>query len=210
MVLEHLHTNLHNFKKKPEIKIVKLWLRQILDALCYCHDTLKIVHCDLKPPNILVNKDGTIIKLADFGLYETIGEKPEYLHICTLWYKPPEQILGTKNCHPCIDMWAVGCIFAELILGGPLFPGDSDIDQLFKIFKLFGTPNSTSSPTLLKLPDWSQNFPRWAQTRDKFVNMFKTHLENDGIDLLLKMLDMEPTRRISAREALQDKWLKVE
>jgi cyclin-dependent kinase 2 len=108
-------------------------MRQMLAALAHCH-LHRIAHRDLKPQNILVDPSGTL-KLADFGMARYLGFLPrDYTpEVVTLWYRPPEILLGLQ-CTVAADMWSCGCIFAELLAEKPLFPGESEIDQLRRIF----------------------------------------------------------------------------
>ncbi len=118
---------------------------------------------DVKPSNLLFNNEGRL-KLADFGLARRVSSKmkenpdlrPMSLEIATRWYKAPEVLLGSHSYDHSVDMWAVGCIFAELIDGSPFFPGNNDIDQLFKIIKVMGTPTASSWPAIESLPDFNK------------------------------------------------------
>ena len=108
---------------------------QLLGAVEYIHSH-GIAHRDLKTENIMLDSDGNL-KLADFGLARTVGVPMRtYTHeVVTLWYRAPEILLGGKHYAPAVDMWSLGCIFAEMVTRKPLFPGDSEIDELFKIFR---------------------------------------------------------------------------
>lgn len=115
---------------------------QILDGLAYCHSK-RIIHRDLKPQNLLLNKN-LQLKLADFGLARAFSlpvrpytkeVRNYFLILVTLWYRGPEILLGSQEYSKPVDIWSVGCIFAELCLSQPIFQGESDIDQLLKIFK---------------------------------------------------------------------------
>ena len=117
------------------------YLRQLLDGIAYCHDH-RVLHRDLKPQNLLIDNKGCI-KLADFGLARAFGlPMRAYTHeVITLWYRAPEILLGGKTYDMAVDVWGLGCIFAEMLTKHPLFPGDSEIDQLFRIFRTLGTPD---------------------------------------------------------------------
>lgn len=118
----------------------------------------------------------------------------------TLWYRAPEILLGSKIYACPVDMWSVGCIFSEMATLTPLFPGDSEIDELYKIFRVLGTPNESVWPGVTKLPDYKPTFPQW---KPMDLAQLIPDLEPAGIDLLKKMLVYEPSKRISAKEALK-------
>jgi cyclin-dependent kinase 2 len=115
-----------------------------------------------------------------------------------LWYRAPELLLGTQFYSTPVDIWSVGCIFAEMVLRKPIFPGDSEIDQLFRIFRTMGTPDDEMWPGVTKLPDFKSTFPKWPQ--QNLASILKT-IEPSGIELLQMMLVYEPQRRISAMNA---------
>lgn len=119
--------------------------------------------------------------------------------IITLWYRPPEVLLGMENYTTKVDSWSVGCIMAEMFLNKPLFPGDSEIGQIFKIFQIMGTPNSATWPDIVLLPDYKPTFPKW-----KPVNLREllSGFDKEGIDLIEKMLQMDPDKRITIKEAI--------
>lgn len=178
---------------------------QLLDSLYFCHRN-RIIHRDLKPANILVTSDHAL-KLADFGLARAFQVPIHtYTHeVVTLWYRAPEILLGEKEYTPAIDIWSVGCIFAELAHGKVLLRGDSEIGQLFNIFQLLGTPTDTkdSWPGVSRLPDYRDVFPKWPGKR---LNQILPQLDDSAINLLSRMLRYNPADRISAKEALQHPW----
>lgn len=117
----------------------------------------------------------------------------------TLWYRAPEVLLGSRHYSTAIDMWSVGCIFAEMAMRQPLLPGDSEIDQIFRIFRLLGTPDDDTWPNVRSLPDYKPSFPKWHAVDLK--SQVKG-LDDAGIDLLAQMLIYDPARRVSAKQAL--------
>lgn len=115
---------------------VKKFTYQIIQATAFCH-AHRVMHRDLKPQNLLIDSEGNV-KLADFGLARAFGLPIKtYTHeVVTLWYRAPEVLLGAKEYSTPIDMWSIGCIFAEMAQRRALFIGDSEIDQIFKIFQV--------------------------------------------------------------------------
>ncbi|CCM02732.1 uncharacterized protein FIBRA_04839 [Fibroporia radiculosa] len=180
--------------------LVKKFTHQLSSGLLYCHSH-RILHRDLKPQNLLIDKYDNL-KLADFGLARAFGiPMRTYTHeVVTLWYRAPEVLLGSRHYSTAIDMWSVGCIFAEMVMRGhPLFPGDSEIDQIFKIFRVLGTPSEESWPGVKQLPDYKPTFPHWSA--QDLADHVPT-LDDEGLDLLKLMLTYDTSKRISAKRAL--------
>ena len=142
------------------------------------------------------------MKLADFGLARAFGVPTRtYTHeVVTLWYRAPEILLGCKMYATPVDMWSVGAIFAELIMRRPLFPGDSEIDELYKIFRILGTPTEETWPGITKMPDYKPSFPVWKAMD---LGQIVSGIDPLGLDLLKQMLIYEPSKRISAKKALK-------
>jgi len=148
------------FQRGMPSALVRSCMLQILRGLSHCHMHL-VLHRDLKPQNVLISRAGEV-KLADFGLARAFQLSGKYTHeVVTLWYRAPELLLGLQQYSTGLDIWSVGCIFAELTSRKPLFPGDSEIDELFKIFRHLGTPTEDLWPGVTKLPHFLEQFPSW-------------------------------------------------
>ncbi|GAA5965110.1 hypothetical protein JCM8115_006665 [Rhodotorula mucilaginosa] len=180
--------------------LVMKFMAQLLLGLSHLHSR-RILHRDLKPQNIMIDKQGNL-KIADFGLARTYGVPLRtYTHeIITLWYRPLEVLLGGRHYTTAVDVWSCATIFAEMASGLPLVPGDSEIDQIFKIFRLMGTPTVQSWPGLAQMPDNKQSFPKW-QPAD--LRKLLPEMDERGLHLLNSMLQIDPERRISAKSALR-------
>lgn len=183
--------------------LVKSYLWQLLQGISHCH-AHRVLHRDLKPQNLLIDARGNI-KLADFGLARSISLPIRtYTHeVVTLWYRAPEILLGSPLYGPSVDIWSIGCIFVEMACGKALFPGDSEIDQLFRIFRTLGTPNETIWPGVSNLPDFKTSFPQWQPQE---LNSFIT--DPQGLDLLKQLLTYDPSQRVSAKKALNHPFFK--
>ena len=158
------------------------------------------MHRDLKPQNLLINRAGEL-KIADFGLARAFQIPIRtYTHeVVTLWYRAPEILLGQRQYACPVDIWSIGAIFAEMANRRPLWPGDSEIDELYKIFRTLGTPTELSWPGVSRLPDYKSTFPKWPATKlqDKMPTM-----NSFGIDLFKQTLIYEPSGRITAKAAM--------
>ncbi|XP_034311681.1 cyclin-dependent kinase 1-like [Crassostrea angulata] len=179
--------------------LVKSYLYQIMQSILFCHQR-RVLHRDLKPQNLLIDNKG-VIKLADFGLARAFGIPVRvYTHeVVTLWYRAPEILLGSQRYSTPVDIWSVGCIFAEMMTKRPLFHGDSEIDQLFRIFRTLTTPTDETWPGVTSLPDYKPTFPNWKTNQ---LASAVQRLDNTGLDLLQQMLIYDPANRISAKKAL--------
>ncbi len=127
---------------------IKLYMYQLLRSLAYIH-SVGICHRDIKPQNLLLNPATGVLKLCDFGSAKIlVAGEPNVSYICSRYYRAPELIFGATNYSTNIDIWSTGCVMAELMLGQPLFPGESGIDQLVEIIKVLGTPTREQIKTM--------------------------------------------------------------
>lgn len=184
-------------------------MRQLLSAVAHLHSRW-IVHRDLKTSNLLMNNRG-IMQVADFGLARRLGLQPERLTpvVVTLWYRAPELLLGATQYTAAIDMWSVGCICAELLIGRPLLPGKTEADQTDRIFRVFGMPQEADWPGVSRLPQHALFHPGKyvrtvspADTLRDILHRRGGEVSETGIDLLLGCLTLDPAKRLSAAAAL--------
>uniref|UniRef100_A0A667ZHM3 cyclin-dependent kinase n=1 Tax=Myripristis murdjan TaxID=586833 RepID=A0A667ZHM3_9TELE len=166
LVFEYLEKDLKQYMDDcgsiMSVHNVKIFLFQLLRGLAYCHRR-KVLHRDLKPQNLLINEKGEL-KLADFGLAraKSVPTKTYSNEVVTLWYRPPDVLLGSTEYSTPIDMWGVGCIFYEMITGRPLFPGSTVEDELHLIFRILGTPTEETWPGITTSEEFkTYNFPRY-------------------------------------------------
>uniref|UniRef100_A0A674P7F4 cyclin-dependent kinase n=1 Tax=Takifugu rubripes TaxID=31033 RepID=A0A674P7F4_TAKRU len=179
---------------------VKIFLFQILRGLAYCHRR-KVLHRDLKPQNLLINDRGEL-KLADFGLAraKSVPTKTYSNEVVTLWYRPPDVLLGSSEYSTQIDMWGVGCIFYEMAAGRPLFPGSTEKKTTSQLLWQNNWPGISSIDEFK-----SQKFPKYKP--QPLIN-HAPRLDNDGIDLLMSFLKYESKKRISADEAMRQAYFR--
>ncbi|XP_054805926.1 cyclin-dependent kinase C-2 C-like [Prosopis cineraria] len=210
LVFEYMEHDLAGLVSSPDIKFsetqVKCYMRQLLSGLEHCH-IHGVMHRDIKTSNILVNNEG-VLKIGDFGLANTLNNKnPLTSCVVTLWYRPPELLMGSTNYGVSVDLWSVGCVFAELFLGKPLLKGRTEVEQLHKIFKLCGSP-----------PD-----EFWKKSKLPLATMFKpqTHYECTlreqckefpvtAVNLIETLLSVDQSRRGTASSALMSEYFSTE
>ena len=209
LVFEYMDHDLTGLAERPGMKFsvpqIKCYMKQLLMGLHYCHNN-NILHRDIKGSNLLINNNG-VLKLADFGLAKPItneNAQPLTNRVITLWYRPPELLLGATQYGQSVDMWSAGCIFAELIHGKPILPGKSEMEQMDIIFKLCGSPTPENWPDADKLP-YAKHFKQ-KKTYPRRLREIFSQFTPSAKDLLEKFLTLDPAKRISAKDALMHDW----
>ncbi|CAO3609621.1 unnamed protein product [Cunninghamella echinulata] len=178
---------------------IKLYMYQLFRSLAYSHHH-GICHRDIKPQNLLVNPTTGVLKLCDFGSAKPlVSGEANIAYICSRYYRAPELIFGAKYYTTSIDIWSVGCVLGEMMLGRPLFPGKSSIDQIIEIVKIRGTPTTEQLEQMN--PDYTkQQLPRIYPT--PLSKVFRSKSSKEVLDLLDKLLEYIPSQRITAIEAM--------
>ncbi|KAJ1294637.1 hypothetical protein BS78_01G160600 [Paspalum vaginatum] len=191
---------------------VRAAMWQLLTGASKMHDDAQIVHRDVKPQNILVGDDHTVLKFCDFGLAMSMSSSkpPSYEPVGTLWYQAPELLLEKDTYDARIDTWALGCVMAEMInTGRPLFRGSDDEGQLCAIFSVLGVPDDSTWPWFSSTPfatkgvEELQDMQRCSLLREVFPG---TKLSEEGFQVLSGLLTCNPEKRLTAAAALKHPW----
>ncbi|XP_013783058.1 glycogen synthase kinase-3 beta-like isoform X1 [Limulus polyphemus] len=190
----------HYSKSRQTIPIsfIKLYMYQLFRSLAYIH-SLGICHRDIKPQNLLLDPETGVLKLCDFGSAKNlIRGEPNVSYICSRYYRAPELIFGATDYTTMIDVWSAGCVLAELLLGQPIFPGDSGVDQLVEIIKVLGTP------TKEQIREMNRNYTEFKFPQIKahpWQKVFRARTPPEAIDLVAKLLEYTPSARITPLQA---------
>ncbi|KAK3145496.1 hypothetical protein QOZ80_3BG0253530 [Eleusine coracana subsp. coracana] len=208
-IFEHMECNLYDVIREKQVAFSEVDIRnfmlQILQGLAHMHNN-GYFHRDLKPENLLVSN--STIKIADFGLAREVSSNPPYTdYVSTRWYRAPEVLLQSSAYTPAIDMWAVGAILAELFTLSPLFPGESETDQLYKICAVLGTPDYAVWPEGMNLPR-SSSF-KFFQIPARNLMELIPNASLEAIDLIQQLCSWDPRRRPTAEQALQHPFFNV-
>lgn len=208
-IFEYMEYNLYQIMRERERPFseaeIRSFMFQMLQGLAHMHKN-GYFHRDLKPENLLVTND--VLKIADFGLAREVSSMPPYTeYVSTRWYRAPEVLLQSSVYTPAIDMWAVGAIVAELFTLCPIFPGESEADQLYKICSVLGTPDWTAFPE-------AKNTSRLINI--SYSDILPTNLSDiitnasaEAISLITQLCSWDPLRRPTADQALQHPFFNV-
>ncbi|XP_070517820.1 glycogen synthase kinase-3 beta isoform X5 [Cardiocondyla obscurior] len=190
----------HYSKSKQTIPIsfIKLYMYQLFRSLAYIH-SLGICHRDIKPQNLLLDPDTGVLKLCDFGSAKHLVKgEPNVSYICSRYYRAPELIFGAIDYTTKIDVWSAGCVLAELLLGQPIFPGDSGVDQLVEIIKVLGTP------TRDQIREMNPNYTEFKFPQIKshpWQKVFRARTPPEAMDLVARLLEYTPSLRMTPLQA---------
>ncbi|KAJ6941665.1 serine/threonine-protein kinase MHK isoform X2 [Populus alba x Populus x berolinensis] len=208
-IFEYMEYNLYQLMREQQRSFseeeIRNFMSQVLQGLAHMHRN-GYFHRDLKPENVLVTKD--VLKIADFGLAREVSSAPPYTeYVSTRWYRAPEVLLQSSTYTPAIDMWAVGAIIAELFTLSPIFPGESEIDQLYKICCVLGTPELTAFP---KATNVSQLMNlSCAEMLPANLSDIIPNASLEAIDLIMQLCSWDPLKRPTADQSLQHPFFHV-
>ncbi|XP_043684253.1 glycogen synthase kinase-3 beta isoform X1 [Vespula pensylvanica] len=190
----------HYSKSKQTIPIsfIKLYMYQLFRSLAYIH-SLGICHRDIKPQNLLLDPETGVLKLCDFGSAKHLVKgEPNVSYICSRYYRAPELIFGAIDYTTKIDVWSAGCVLAELLLGQPIFPGDSGVDQLVEIIKVLGTP------TRDQIREMNPNYTEFKFPQIKshpWQKVFRARTPPEAMELVARLLEYTPSLRMTPLQA---------
>ncbi|KZV88247.1 kinase-like protein [Exidia glandulosa HHB12029] len=220
--LQVIHHHSHTLRSGIPTAVLKSLTYQLLNGLLYLHNA-HILHRDLKPANILITAQG-VVKIGDLGLARLAHQPLQPLVqgdkiVVTIWYRAPELLLGAKHYNKAIDNWAVGCVLAELVSLRPIFKGEEakmdskktvpfQRDQILKIVEVLGTPDERTWPGIVYMPEWHSmsQLDTYQNQLHQWCSSHNRLRSPSGIDLLKKMFEYDPDKRITAQDALQHKW----
>uniref|UniRef100_A0AA96SIB9 [RNA-polymerase]-subunit kinase n=1 Tax=Phyllostachys edulis TaxID=38705 RepID=A0AA96SIB9_PHYED len=212
LVFEYMEHDLTGLAASPDIKFtepqVKCYMHQLLSGLEHCHDR-GVLHRDIKGSNLLLDNNG-MLKIADFGLasfFDPGRKQPMTSRVVTLWYRPPELLLGATDYGVGVDLWSAGCILAELLAGRPIMPGRTEVEQLHTIFKLCGSPTEEYWKKT-KLPHATIFKPQQPYKR-RITETFKDFPQS-ALRLMETLLTIDPADRLTATSALRSDFFTTE
>lgn len=212
LVLEHVPETLgwlishySDLKQQVPLVLTKVFTYQLLRAVGYIH-CLGIAHRDIKPQNLLINVSTGVLKLCDFGRYQKfnfsskvlVSGEPNVSYICSRYYRAPELIFGSTSYNSKIDIWSIGCILTELLIGRPIFAGDSAVNQLVEIIKVLGTPQ----PRQVQAMNSNYRENKFPLIKSQIWDSVLGQSGADASNLVSLLLQYEPMLRPDALDAL--------
>ncbi|KAI2633905.1 hypothetical protein GGS21DRAFT_118660 [Xylaria nigripes] len=215
MIFEYLSHDLTGLLNHPTYKLdaaqKKHLAMQLFSGLDYLHKR-GVLHRDIKAANILVSSDG-ILKLADFGLARFYAKRDQHNYtnrVITIWYRPPELLLGETQYGAAVDIWSAACVMVEIFTRRAIFPGDGgEINQLEKIYDILGTPNQEQWPGFIHTP-WFELIPRGHRRPNVFADKYRERVPAAAFDLLVEMFQFDPVKRPSAADVLEHPYFTIE
>uniref|UniRef100_A0A9I9DA99 Protein kinase domain-containing protein n=1 Tax=Cucumis melo TaxID=3656 RepID=A0A9I9DA99_CUCME len=212
LVFEYMEHDLAGLAANPSIKFtesqVKCFMQQLLSGLEHCHNR-RVLHRDIKGSNLLIDSGG-VLKIADFGLasfFDPNHKHPMTSRVVTLWYRPPELLLGATDYGVGVDLWSAGCILAELLAGRPIMPGRTEVEQLHKIYKLCGSP-SDEYWKRAKLPNATLFKP--GEPYKRCIKETFKDFPPSSLPLIETLLAIDPAERKTATDALNSEFFMTE
>lgn len=215
-VFEFMEVHLRLFMKNNDLdlppRVIKSFATDLMSGMTFLH-TKGIMHRDLKTYNLYIDTKQVgkryALKVGGLELSRAVTVPAiAYTHeVVTLWYRPPEILLGCTMYSLPIDMWSIGCCLGEMASGWALFMGDSEIDTIFRIFEMMGTPTEEQWNGLNELPDFKHTFPKWTRKPWSEVPNLSSRLGQAGLELLDGLLQYDPAKRLSAKAALESQYL---
>ncbi|PWA73947.1 GPCR kinase [Artemisia annua] len=212
LVFEYMEHDISGLLSCPDINFtesqIKCYMKQLLSGLEHCHSR-GVMHRDIKGANLLVNNEG-VMKIGDFGLANFCNvareRRPLTSKVVTLWYRPPELLLGSTDYDSSVDLWSIGCVFAELLHGVPLLQGRTEVEQMHKIFKLCGSPcdDYWKKTKLPHVASFKPQRPYENCLRETFKDLPK-----NTVDLIESLLSIEPNKRGTASSALASEYFQT-
>ncbi|KDP45288.1 hypothetical protein JCGZ_15153 [Jatropha curcas] len=208
-IFEYMEYNLYQIMRERERSFteeeIRNFMSQLLQGLAHMHRN-GFFHRDLKPENLLVTND--VLKIADFGLAREVSSVPPYTeYVSTRWYRAPEVLLQSSTYTPAVDMWAVGTILAELFTLSPIFPGESEIDQLYKICCILGTPDRTTFPGATNIARLMNIC--YSEISPANLSEIIPNASIEAIDLIMQLCSWDPLKRPTADQSLQHPFFHV-
>jgi len=215
MIFDYADHDLTGLLSNPDIQLsdanCKFFFKQLLEGINYLHSK-RVIHRDIKGSNLLIDRRG-VLKVADFGLARKMktvkpSQSLDYTNrVITLWYRPPELLLGTTDYGREVDMWGIGCLLVEIFTRRAIFQAQDEIQQLHVIFEIMGTPSFEDWPNIDNLP-WYEMVKPKEFYKSTFKKLYGSTLSEQCFDLALKLLRYDPSKRMTAHDALKHDYFK--